>query len=100
MTLLASFRAARARTVAAAGRLARVFTHGGLVGVVYALKLAYLKRRMAEVSTCIHRENELHRANLAALNHELTGLIDAHQATNVAAGHFWRSSGAASEVQS
>jgi hypothetical protein len=100
MTLLASLRAARARTVAAAGRLARVFAHGGPVGVVYALKLAYIKRRMVEVSTCIHRENELHRSNLSALNHELTALIDAHQSTIAAAGQFWRSSGAASEVQS
>jgi hypothetical protein len=100
MTLLASIRGACARAVAAAGRVARVFSHGGVVGVVYTVRLARLKRRMANVSTYIHRENELHRANLAALNHELSTLIDEHQATNLAAGHFWRASAASSEAQS
>jgi hypothetical protein len=98
MTLLASIRRTCASAAAACGRLARAFAHGGPVGVVYALKLAHLKRRMASVSTYIHRENELHRANVAALNHELTTLIDDHQATSMAAGHFWRAAG--SEVQS
>lgn len=100
MTPLASIRAACAPAAAAAGRLARVYAHGGPVGIVYAVKLARIKRRMAEVSTYIHRENELHRENIRTLNHELTSLIEAHQATNVAAGHFWRNSGAAPEVQS
>jgi hypothetical protein len=100
MTLLASIRRACARAVAAAGRLARAFSHGGPVGVVYTVKLARIKRRMANVSTYIHRENELHRSNLAALNHELSTLIDEHQATNLAARHFWRADAASTGAQS
>jgi hypothetical protein len=89
MRLVDSIRAALARATAAAQKVGNLYLVGGPVGVFYALKLALIKRRMAAVSEYIRREKELNRANLAALNHELTQLVAKQQGTSAAAAQFW-----------
>jgi hypothetical protein len=89
MRLVESIRAALARVVIAAQKLGHLYLVGGPVGVLYALKLALIKRRIATVSEYIIREKELNRANLAALNYELTQLVAKQQGTSAAAAQFW-----------
>ena len=67
-----------------------VFLVGGPVGLYYALKLEYLRRRSRHVSVLIHRENDLHREHLRALNFELMQLLQSEQSANVGAAEFWR----------
>lgn len=99
MTLLACHSAACARTTTGARRFVRALVQGGPVGLIYAMKLARIKRRMADVCLYIHRENELHRENVRTLNHELTELIEAQQSANAAAAQFWTACGVSPEVQ-
>jgi len=86
-----------ARAAQAACRAGTVYLAGGPVGVFYALRLARLRRRLAQVSLHLHCENELHRENLRVINFELDTLVRAQQATNQAAAEFWRSLGASGE---
>ncbi len=70
-------------------RFRHLYLVGGPVGVYYTLKLALIKRRMAAVAEYITREKQTNRANLSALNFELTQLVAQQQATNQAAVQFW-----------
>lgn len=79
---------------------ARTLVVGGPVGLFHALRLAYLRHRIAEVRTLLERENQLHRSHTAALCAELNGLIDSQQRTNAAAGEFWRHCSGGGEAQS
>ena len=90
MKLFNSLRALIARTRVAVAHLTRPLLLGGPVGLFYTVKLWWLRRRTAYISVCIHREHELHRAHIAALNHELNELISAQQGTNIAAAQFWQ----------
>lgn len=90
MMLFNSARAHATRLGGAVAQLAQPFLLGGPVGVFYAVKLAWLRARAARISLYIHREQELHRANLKALNHELNEVISAEQGANIAAAQFWR----------
>ncbi|MBX3588829.1 MAG: hypothetical protein KF796_19530 [Ramlibacter sp.] len=90
MKLFNSVRAAASRARGGTHRLFQVVLLGGPVGVIYAAKLWWLRRRAAQISLYIHREHELHRASLASLNRELNAVIGAQQSTNVAAAQFWR----------
>jgi hypothetical protein len=89
MRLVDSIRAACARTHSAVQRVGHLYLVGGPVGVLYALRLALIKHRMATVAEYIVREKELNRTNLAALNHELTQLVTKQQGTSAAAAQFW-----------
>lgn len=89
MTLIASIRTAIGNAYDGARRIGNLYLVGGPVGLLYALKLAYIKRRQAQVVLYISREKELNRAHLAALNHELTQLVTEQQRTSVAAAQFW-----------
>lgn len=71
------------------GKYARIFMFTGPVGLGYALKLAWIDRRMKHNRVCIEREQLMHRANLAALNHELNELVSAQQGTHIAAAQHW-----------
>ena len=70
-------------------RFTYLYAVGGPVGVVYAFRLARIKRRMATVSGYIANEKENHRLALAALNYEITQLVARQQSTSQAAAQFW-----------
>ncbi len=67
----------------------RITLAGGPVGLAYAMRLAYLRRRITYATTCLQREKEVHRAHTAALNHEINELIGKEQSANICAGQFW-----------
>lgn len=79
-----------ARAIERVRQIFQMFLLGGPVGIFYIARLAFLRWRMDRVSLYLDRERELHRHHVSALNHELNGLISTQQATNIAAGQFWR----------
>lgn len=68
----------------------RIFIFAGFVGLAYAIKLAWLRRRMRQVALYRSRERDLHRACMAQLDAEQKTLIDAQQATHQAAAEYWK----------
>jgi hypothetical protein len=67
----------------------RITLAGGPVGLAYVLRLAWLRRRIAYATTCLAREKEVHREQVAALNEEINQLIGRQYNANICAGQFW-----------
>lgn len=63
---------------------------GGPVGLIYALRLAWLRHRLSQVARFRDRERDLHRQVMHQLDVELKALVDAQQRTHTAAADFWR----------
>lgn len=69
---------------------ARVFFISGPVGLVYALRLTYLRRKLQGVEVLMEREKSLHRSHMQALSLERIKLIKLQQSASQAAAAYWR----------
>ena len=69
--------------------LFKAITRGGPVGLVHAVRQAWLARRIRIVSNLMDRERQLHREHMAQLRAELDCLTAAsNTAVNDAASHW------------
>lgn len=70
--------------------LFKAITQGGPVGLVHAMRQAWLARRIRRVSTMMDRERLLHREHMAQLRAELDHLAAAKTAATNDAAQYWR----------
>lgn len=70
--------------------LFKAITHGGPVGLVHALRQAWLARRIRRVSMLMDRERQLHREHMALLRAELDALVVAKATATTDAASYWR----------
>lgn len=78
------------RAFTAARHYARVLITSGPLGLLFAVKLSWLDRRLGNTTVYMDREKDLHRDHMAALKHEQTKLIEARQRLLQTAAQYQR----------
>lgn len=71
-------------------KLFKAIVKGGPVGLVHALREAWIANRIKAVSTMLDRERELHRENTQQLRAELHKLALRQVQATQRAATFWR----------
>ena len=90
MTLITQTKASLRSSIGRMRQLGRVYLVGGLVGVLYAVRLSRNRSNMEHVTRCLMAERELHREHVTILNRQLQELARERQELSVDARMFWR----------
>lgn len=69
---------------------ARVFFKGGPVGLIYAIRLAWVRRRLDLATLMREGEKELHREHMLALDQQVRALASKQSELHIAAANYWQ----------
>lgn len=73
---------------------ARLYLLGGIVGLVFALKLKRTRRSLEHARRCLDLENDLHREHVSILRHQIAQLAEREQRLRQESAEYWRLCGA------
>ncbi len=69
---------------------ARIFFKGGPVGLIYAVRLAWVRRRLDLVTRMREGEKALHKEHMQELDHQVRALASKQSELHIAAANYWQ----------